>query len=152
MADVDINKLEIFLEKKFKASLKRVNKTTMPKVGDFLVEDITARTVRGSGVTVKGTIKKLKALAPATKKARKRKKGGLDGRTAPARSNQIETGQMIDSLTFKKIRNGIRLFWNNKFAQNKAMWNVQLGRRILGVDKKQKKKIIEMIEKELHRV
>lgn len=98
---------------------KRINKE---ELGRSLVEKILQRVqVDGLGVEKMGdNAKRLKDLAGPTIERRKQlaKTGKLSDKTSAEKSNQTETGKMLDSLTFKVVPEGIEVFISDPTRQD----------------------------------
>ena len=70
--------------------------------------------------------------------AYKKKKGG--------KVNLTDTGAMLHAISSKKIKNGLRFYFNASSETKKASWNQKL-RKFFGVDKTQIKYIKKQLSK-----
>jgi len=100
-------------------------------VGEYLVLTIRNRVRLGYGVSGHGQKKeKFKGLAPLTILFREEldDRGELFPGSKPNRSHLTATGQMMDSLAYRKEPGRIVLFFNNPEAESKAFYNNEGGR------------------------
>lgn len=102
-------------------------------VGSYLVETIRNRVRLGYGVERDGAKKqKFKGLAPLTILYRQimEDNGDLYPGSRPSRSHLTATGQMMDSLSYKRETGRIFLYFTNPEAESKAFYNNEGGRVI----------------------
>lgn len=92
------------------------------EVGRQMSEMIRIRVRLGYG-TSKNNVKreKLRELKPKT--IERRSKFVLFPGSSPARSHLTMTGQMMNSLTYRKEPGKVVLFFNDAYADKKALWN-----------------------------
>lgn len=87
-----------------KALIKITSPQNMRKYGESAAQLIKTRTRLGSGVASSGGDKqKLKALSSSYKEQRKKFKQ-LSSQTSPGKSNLTRTGQMLDSMGVKSVK------------------------------------------------
>lgn len=127
------------------------DKRNMDELGESLVKDIKKRTKVGVGADKPGgSSKKLKKLADSTKKSRraKKSKGLLSGSTTPAKSNLIETGDMVDSI-HHAAKDGLITIDVDNDQVDKVEYNADNGREFLYLGKGQVKAVEKDLEKQL---
>lgn len=115
----DLSKTEMIIDK------------ASDEVGEYLVRTIKARVRLGFGVANDGDRKdKFKELAESTIKHRQwlSRVGLLYPGSKPGRSHLTATGQMMDSLIYKKEPGYVILSFSNQEAENKAYYNDRGGR------------------------
>ena len=95
------------------------NRYMFEQIGKMSALQIAKRTRLGYGVS-DGKKEKLAPLKPSTVKARKRKR--LHSETSTKKSNLTETGQMIDSITYKFSSGKASVTFTNPKAKQKANW------------------------------
>lgn len=138
------------LIKDIKIGIKsKLNKSAFNKISLEVKEDIQKRVQQGWGVDEhNGKRKKLKALKPSTIARRKKlkKKGKLSSKTKPAKSNQTESGKMVDSLVNKATSDGFSIEVSDKERQKVLEYQEDSGREWLYLNKKEAKKVHEMVE------
>lgn len=116
---------------------EKITKNNLPLIGNEIVVDIIKRTQSGKDVNNKS----FKKYTPEYKKEKSKNFGS-------SKVNLTRKQQMLNSITWKKIPNGITLFFNSKAENDKAHGNqVKNKRKFFGVDPKQakliKKKLLE---------
>jgi hypothetical protein len=101
-AAADINKFVRALKKAVNATQDR---TTLTAIAKAAVDKIVERTRRGFGVkTVGGNRTPLKPLADST--IQNRRRSNLSPFTSATKSNLTFTGQLLNSLSFRFVRDG----------------------------------------------
>lgn len=109
------------------------------RVLKLLANDIKAgiikRTQEGKSVSNKGFRKYSKSY--------RRYKSKYNGSSKP---NLTDTEKMLNNITWKKVKNGIRMYFQNNEERAKAAGNQKL-RKFFGLDKKQKDFIKKRLEK-----
>ncbi len=97
---------------------------------------ILARTLKGKDMKLKSfkpyssSYKKLKASKGADSKV------NLTGVTRKVKGRTVQGGLMLQAISNKRIRNGLRFYFNASAETKKAFWN-QRKRKFFGVDKQQ---------------
>lgn len=98
--------------------------------------DIQKRTQ--SGKDVKGS-----SFKPYSKAYKAYKAKGYGS----SKVNLTQTGNMLHSITFKKIKDGIRLYFGTSIENKKAYHNqITNGRKFFGLSKKQHSKLLEAVK------
>lgn len=128
----------------------KINKRVCQKVGEETKKMIVERTIKGIGAD-KGKQKRFKKLKKNTIKQRKKTKaeGNMSPLTTPRKSNMIETGELLNSITLKADSKGFEIFPKGKENQAKAEGNQDLGRKIFDTTVRETNKIKEMFEEEI---
>ncbi len=127
---------------------------------DFIIPEVSnqiqKRTRLGKGVTDSGDLKPLEKLSDGY--VEQRKKGPLDSRTRPKKSNLTRTGQLLDAI--KGVRNGSLFTFTFKDSRNDgeknsdiARWAAEKGRRFFDLSKSERiglsRKISQVIKKKI---
>jgi len=116
----------------FKSMGNEIEDTTVRKLrllGSEIIVGIIKRTQKGKDVNNR----KFKKYSKAYGKIKSKKYGG----TTP---NLTATGNMLNAINQKDIKNGIRIYFIGNEEKRKAKQN-QKKRKFFGVDRKQKAKI-----------
>lgn len=148
----DISKLNnLIKDLEMKLKQKLINRSFFKSVSKDIREEIQDRVQRGYGVEEHGKSKqKLKRLATSTKIRRKhlKIKGKLSSKTSPTKSNQIETGKMLESLKESANRYGfdIEVRGNRKKVYE---YQEEGGRPWLYLTKEEEKTLDKAVEKGL---
>jgi len=139
--------VDMGLKKKidFRRLTVRLTKNNLPLIGNKVMKDIIVRTQKGKDRDnrkfEKYTDEYLDSYWTPGKRGQKRtdKKRVKDVKTIP---NLTKSQNMLNAMRWKKITDGIRLYFQGKENNSKAHGNqVKNGRKFLGVDDKQAKKI-----------
>jgi hypothetical protein len=107
------------------------------------VKLIVDRTKSGFGVKNEKAVK-LKPLKRSTIERRKRSQ--LAGDTSPSKSNLTETGNMLDSVTYRTNKKGYTIFVKD---DNKKVAGVSEDRPFLGLTDKDQDRLAEILDTEL---
>ena len=99
-------------------------------MGDEIVSDITARTQKGKDKNNSSFKKYSKNYAKY-----KREKYGS------SKPNLTASNNMLNSMTYKPIPNGLRIYFSTDTERKKALVNIKRGYDFFGIDKVQKKYI-----------
>ena len=105
-----IDKLEILLKKKFKGAVS--DRGMLKEVGEFSVDRIRANARKGKPARQDGSISKFPNLKESTKRIRKSlsKYNDTHATFRFNRSNVTFTGQLLDHVRFKILKDKIELF------------------------------------------
>ena len=104
-------------------------------LGNEIVTGVVNRTQNGKDIN----LKPFKKYSPAYKKSKAKSHGSV--------VNLTVSGNMLNSITWKKIRNGLRFYIGNNTERRKAIGNQRL-RKFMGLDKRQK----QYIKNKLHKL
>jgi len=128
--------------------MKKTVEKDFSEVGDKAVDLIKKRTRLGYGVSDHGKPKKkLKKLSPAYIAARKKNKP--KGLTSPSKSNLTNSGDMLDNLESKDLKNNkIEIGFNNSKDEKKAKW-VSDDRPFNNLSKSELKQLKQLIDKSI---
>ena len=118
------------LEKKIN---DKVNKN-LALLGNEVIADLIHRTQSGKDVNNRT----FKGYTAAYKKSKKKSHG--------SKVNLTASGNMLNNITWKKIKNGIRIYFSSKQERDKAHGN-QRKRKFFGLDRRQKKRIAKKLNK-----
>lgn len=90
--------------------------------------------------TQSGKDKDLKTFKPYSKAYAKSKA------KYSSKVNLTVSGNMLNSIDYKSIKNGLRFYFNANEEKKKAKGNIGYGRKFFGIDKKQKAWIKNKLE------
>lgn len=139
--------------------IKSVDAIEVDEFFEPLPDIIRDRTRQGFGITQDGGAKKnLKKLAKSTVVGRelKDRKGKLSKDTAPPVSNLTETGQMLDSIVLKKIKNTkFEVVFEEKRDDGKqnsdlVKYNADKGRTFFGLSKSERRTLERNVTKKVN--
>lgn len=141
--------IEVAIRKKVEEKLALLlSPQTLNTVGATFAEQIKKRTRLGYGVPDPGVAQeKLKPLSDDYKKWRKENKSKLSDATTPAKSNLTQTGEMLDSITYRVEGRSVILFFSNAFAKYKAWANTERGRPFFTLSKAERKQLRDLLMK-----
>lgn len=121
--------------KKLEKKIIDKRESKLKLMGFEIISDIIARTQKGKDI-------KLKAFVKYTKNYAKEKRHTHGG----SKPNLTRKSQMLNDITFKRIKDGIRFYFKSSQQRAKAHGNQRL-RVFFGLDKNQKKKIQKELNK-----
>ena len=124
----------------------------MEKVAVQIEQLVFPRIKRGFAVLKpKAPATPLKALSPKYKERRKRlqKQGILASDTAPGKSNQTKTGDMLKSLSHSSTPTQAVVFFSDEDSQKKAGHQVASGRTTMNLSQTEYNKILKTIKDEI---
>ena len=144
----DIKKLSKLMKDIKQGFKKRLNRNTYKKLAKEIRVDIQERVQKGYGLTdMESPKKKFKNLDSKTIAIRRRMKeqGKLSPKTAPGKSNQIATGEMVDNLKERTNKDGFSIEIDKK-RQKVYEAQEDTGRGWLYLSKDEAKKVDETVE------
>lgn len=121
----------------FKQLEKAINNKVIKNLallGNEVVTDIIKRTQSGKDVNNR-------TFKPYSKEYKKSKK-----KSHGTKINLTASGNMLNNMTWKKIKNGIRIYFSSKQERDKAHGN-QRKRKFFGLDRRQKERISKKMGK-----
>ena len=134
------------------------DKKMIDEIAEEAVITIRNRTRAGRGISGNGT-EKLKPLSEPYVKHRKKFKG-LSSKTTPKKSNLTYTGEMLDDLTYKYLKNDkvfkeVEISIYEAYSKKKAQWVTEGGRPFLGLSDNEKRfitrKLVKKVEERLNK-
>ena len=125
-------KKSININKVYNKVVDRKVVSNLQKLGNEVITDVIVRTQHGKDINNRA----FKKYSPSYKKAKAKSFG--------TKVNLTRTGKMLNSITWKKIRNGIRVYIASKAERDKAVGN-QKTRKFMGLDRRQKERIANRI-------
>jgi hypothetical protein len=157
---VSISNAEKILRKQLEKLNKGLQRIELRAYVDQLPKTIKQRTRQGKGLDDDNDIIKLPPIKKSTIKSREyaQRRGDLDERTKPKKSNLTMTGQLVDSLFARQIRNDtVRLSLNDSRNDGKGnnkikKYQEDSGRKFFGAANEELKKLNERIEKQITRL
>ena len=144
--DKDLKQLQKQLEKTFDKNVK----TVYNKIGKEITSSIKDRWIDGQGVEKHGAKQSaLKELAESTIKNRKykQKKGKLDKRTKPEKSNLIDSGKTINQLHFNSKKDELIIGVKNR--EEIIGYQEENNRKILYLSSEETQVVDNIINKEI---
>ena len=149
-AAADLKQVVNSLQRRFSRPL---SKKELREVGDLSSEAIFNRTKKGFGVkTTGGNPSRLLKLSDQYIQFRRQFKS-LASDTSPSKSNLTLTGQMLESIGTKKVRQGTRgkalvlVAVQGRKNINKALWQADRKRIFMNLSKKELREITEFMTK-----
>ena len=111
----------------------RVAKNNLPLFANEIITDIIERTQNKKDVNLRRFNKYTKPYA--------KQKG-----TSRTNVNLTDTGKMLNSIKWKKIKNGIEIYFSGSEQNAKAHGNqIKNKRKFFGIDRRQREKLIKKI-------
>lgn len=124
-----------FKKPNFRKKAMSLQKNYLPLYANDVKLSITKRTQAGKDINNKSFKKYSKEYA--------KKKGSV-------RVNLTDTGQMLNSIDWKKIPYGVRMYFNSTEQRNKAKGN-QNKRKFFGIDPTARQRLQKQLQKIYHK-
>jgi hypothetical protein len=142
----DFKKVQVKLDKLFD---ELIPEQEWKGLGEYARDLIKSRSRKGSGVDRQGgKSTRLKPLKDTYKKQRTRLKsrGALSSETTPGKSNLTRSGEMLDNITVKPVKNGAELQFANRKLSERAKAVSDKGRPFFTLSASELKKVNKLIK------